>query len=54
MIFKIVSLSGGVDSNVLLYILKQYYNNIIAVHVNYNNNRTSKLNYNLLKLIVLV
>jgi tRNA(Ile)-lysidine synthetase-like protein len=45
----IVSLSGGVDSNVLLYILKQYYNNIIAVHVNYNNNKTSKLELKFVK-----
>ena len=45
----IVSLSGGVDSNVLLYILKQYYNNIIAVHVNYNNNTTSKLELQFVK-----
>jgi tRNA(Ile)-lysidine synthetase-like protein len=45
----IVSLSGGVDSNVLLYILKQYYNNIIAVHVNYNNNITSKLELKFVK-----
>jgi tRNA(Ile)-lysidine synthetase-like protein len=35
----IVSLSGGVDSNVSLFLL-QYFNNnnnIIAVHINYNN-----------------
>ena len=45
----IVSLSGGVDSNVLLYILKQYYNNIIAVHVNYNNNTTSQFELQFVK-----
>ncbi len=35
----IVSLSGGVDSAVCLYLVKQYfpYNNITAVHINYNN-----------------
>ena len=35
----IVSLSGGVDSCVCLYLLKQLLpsNNIIAVHINYNN-----------------
>lgn len=35
----IVSLSGGVDSCVCLYLLKQLlpYNNIVAVHINYNN-----------------
>jgi tRNA(Ile)-lysidine synthetase-like protein len=34
-----VSLSGGVDSCVLLYLVKQLlpYNNIFAVHINYNN-----------------
>jgi len=45
----IVSLSGGVDSNVLLYILKHYCYNIIAVHVNYNNNITSKLELQFVK-----
>jgi uncharacterized protein (DUF924 family) len=35
----IVSLSGGVDSCVCLYMLRQLlpYNNIAAVHINYNN-----------------
>lgn len=35
----IVSLSGGVDSCVCLFILHQLfpYNNIVAVHINYNN-----------------
>jgi tRNA(Ile)-lysidine synthetase-like protein len=35
----IVSLSGGVDSCVCLYMLRQMlpYNNIAAVHINYNN-----------------
>ena len=36
----IVSLSGGVDSNVTLFLIKHFNinnNNIIAVHINYNN-----------------
>lgn len=36
----IVSLSGGVDSNVALFLIKHFNinnNNIIAVHINYNN-----------------
>lgn len=38
----IISLSGGVDSMVCSYILKNkfYNNNIIAVHVNYNNRQS--------------
>lgn len=44
----IVSLSGGVDSNVCLYLIYQYLlknpehkNNICAVHINYNNRDTT-------------
>lgn len=36
----IVSLSGGVDSNVALFLIKHFNvnkNNIIAIHINYNN-----------------
>ena len=35
----VVSLSGGVDSNVCLHLLRQYYPNveIVAVFINYNN-----------------
>lgn len=36
----IVSLSGGVDSNVCLFLIKYFNinnNNIVAVHINYNN-----------------
>jgi tRNA(Ile)-lysidine synthetase-like protein len=37
----IVSLSGGVDSMLCLYILKHYLSNIniIAIHINYNNRK---------------
>ena len=37
----IVSLSGGVDSMVALYILNKYHKNIIALHINYNNRKES-------------
>lgn len=37
----VVSLSGGVDSMVALYILNELHKNIIAVHINYNNRKTS-------------
>lgn len=37
----VVSLSGGVDSMVALYILNKYHKNIIALHINYNNNEYS-------------
>jgi tRNA(Ile)-lysidine synthetase-like protein len=37
----IVSLSGGVDSMVALYILNKIHKNIIAVHINYNNRKES-------------
>lgn len=33
----IVSLSGGVDSIVALHIAKKLSNNVVAVHINYNN-----------------
>ena len=41
----IVSLSGGVDSCVSLYLIKMLmpYHNIVAVHINYNNREESKL-----------
>jgi tRNA(Ile)-lysidine synthetase-like protein len=43
--YIIVSLSGGVDSNISLYILnnlcKLYNKTLIAVHINYNNRDTS-------------
>jgi len=38
----IVSLSGGVDSIVALYILSKITNNIVAVHINYNNRKESQ------------
>lgn len=40
----IVSLSGGVDSNVCLHLLKQYYPEVevVAVFINYNNREESK------------
>lgn len=44
--YIIVSLSGGVDSNISLYILnnlcKLYNKTLIAVHINYNNRSTSE------------
>jgi len=43
--YIIVSISGGVDSNISLYILKNICNSLnktlIAVHINYNNRYTS-------------
>lgn len=41
----IVSLSGGVDSCVCLYLVKQFmpYNHIVAVHINYNNREESQI-----------
>ena len=38
----IVSLSGGVDSIVALYILSKISKNVIAVHINYNNREESQ------------
>lgn len=39
----IVSLSGGVDSMVILYIIKKILNKkVIAIHINYNNRKESK------------
>lgn len=40
----VVSLSGGADSNVCLYLLRQYYPDIeiVAVFINYNNRDESK------------
>ena len=47
---KIVSLSGGVDSNVLLFNLaKISKNNIIAIHINYNNSVNSNIELNFVK-----
>jgi tRNA(Ile)-lysidine synthetase-like protein len=37
----IVSLSGGVDSMVLLHLAKQHYKNVVAVHINYANRDTA-------------
>lgn len=47
----IVSLSGGVDSNVCLYMLKQYYPNIeiVAVFINYNNRAESDMEVKFVK-----
>ena len=46
----IVSLSGGVDSMVLLYLAKRYLkNNIIAVHISYNNRDESDYERNFVK-----
>ncbi len=44
-----ISLSGGVDSMVLLDILHQREKQIIAIHVNYNNREESKLEEKFLK-----
>jgi tRNA(Ile)-lysidine synthetase-like protein len=38
----IVSISGGVDSIVALYILSKITDNLIAVHINYNNRKESQ------------
>mgnify|MGYP001345000561 CR=1 FL=1 len=57
----IVSLSGGVDSMVLISILKSLGYDVIAGHINYNNREESKLeeefikewcNYNSIKLYI--
>ena len=47
----IVSLSGGVDSNVCLYMLKQFYPNveIVAVFINYNNRAESDMEVKFVK-----
>jgi tRNA(Ile)-lysidine synthetase-like protein len=37
----IVSLSGGVDSMVLIQLAKEFYKNVVAVHINYANRETS-------------
>jgi len=37
----VVSLSGGVDSIVALYILSKITDNLVAVHINYNNRKES-------------
>jgi tRNA(Ile)-lysidine synthetase-like protein len=44
-----ISLSGGVDSMVLLDILHKREKQIIAIHVNYNNREESKLEENFLR-----
>lgn len=41
-----VSISGGVDSILLLYYLKYLKKNIIAIHINYNNRTTSTIERN--------
>lgn len=38
----VVSLSGGVDSIVALYILSKITDNLVAVHINYNNRKESQ------------
>ena len=47
----IVSLSGGVDSNVCLYMLKQYYPDIeiVAIFINYNNRNESDIEVKFVK-----
>lgn len=47
----IVSLSGGVDSNVCLYMLRQYYPKIeiVAVFINYNNRAESDMEVKFVK-----
>lgn len=49
----IISLSGGVDSSVLIVLLKElklkYDINIIAVHINYNNRKETKTEENFLR-----
>jgi len=47
----IISLSGGVDSMVMSYLLTKYYSseNIIAVHINYNNRKECVHEVSLLK-----
>lgn len=37
----IVSLSGGVDSMVMLQLAQQFYENVVAVHINYANRDTA-------------
>ena len=36
-----ISLSGGVDSMISSWILKQLHNNVVAIHINYNNRQSS-------------
>jgi tRNA(Ile)-lysidine synthetase-like protein len=45
-----ISLSGGVDSMVLLHLLYTYKKEVVAVHINYNNRAESKLEEEFLKL----
>jgi tRNA(Ile)-lysidine synthetase-like protein len=45
----IVSLSGGVDSNVLLYLCSFLKVPIIAIHINYNNRKTCDMEEDFLK-----
>ncbi len=37
----IVSLSGGVDSMVMLHLAQKFYKNVVAVHINYANRDTA-------------
>jgi tRNA(Ile)-lysidine synthetase-like protein len=46
----IVSLSGGVDSMVILHSLSKLKKNVIAIHINYNNRVESKKEAQFLKL----
>lgn len=49
---KIISLSGGVDSMVMSYILTKKYGseNVIAVHINYNNRKECDSEVQIIKL----
>lgn len=48
----IVSLSGGVDSMVMCYILKSLDINVYAIHLNYRNRKESDLGNLLLSLFI--
>lgn len=49
---KIISLSGGVDSMVMSYILTKVYGseNVVAVHINYNNRKECQSEVEIIKL----
>jgi tRNA(Ile)-lysidine synthetase-like protein len=49
---KIISLSGGVDSMVMSYILTKKYgsDNVVAVHINYNNRKECQDEVEIIKL----
>jgi len=48
----IISLSGGVDSMVMSYILTKKYgsDNVVAVHINYNNRKECQSEVNIIKI----